>query len=129
MEGGIIDVHGIGGLHRKLLGLNRVFGIQVLIGLGLFRSQLARHLGTHARTFLFGGLAVRVQFTVVNLYHRSVILLEHADAVDGVALGGGHLRLSGLFIVLILVLNLRTLCCCSLGLRVFCFHFCHCAKI
>ena len=41
MEGSIIDVHGIGGLYRKLLGLNGVFGVQVLIGLGLFWSQLA----------------------------------------------------------------------------------------
>ena len=40
VEGGIIDMHGIGGLYRKLLGLNGVFGVQVLIGLGLLGSQL-----------------------------------------------------------------------------------------
>ena len=129
MEGSIIYVHGISGLYRKLLGLNGVFGVQVLIGLGLLGSQLARHLGTHTRTLLLWSLAVRVQLTVIDLYHRGVVLLEHTDAVDGVALGGCHLRLSGLLIVLILVLDLRTLCCSSLRLCFFCFHSCHCAKI
>ena len=35
---------------------------------------------------LLRGLTVRVQFTVIDLYHRGVVLLEHADAVDGVAI-------------------------------------------
>ena len=101
MELRIINVHRVSRFHSILLCLGGVIGIQALVLFGLFWQQFARQQCTHTSSFLFGGLSIRFQFTVIGLYLRSIILLEDTDLVDSITLSGGHSHTMVVFLSLL----------------------------